>query len=42
VLISGYIGSLMVFDHGVSVGRQSKNKWRAIAERAGSRLPEKE
>ncbi len=40
VLLSGYIGSLMVFDHGVSVARQSKKKWRRIAERAGSHLPE--
>ena len=40
LLVSGYIGSLMVFDHGVSVGRLSKKKWRAIADRAGSRLPE--
>lgn len=40
VLISGYIGSLMVFDHGISVARQSKKKWRAIAERGGARVPE--
>jgi uncharacterized membrane protein len=40
VLVSGYIGTLMVFDHGVSVGRQSKKKWRAIASRGGARLPE--
>lgn len=40
VLASGYIGSLMVFNHGVSVARQSKKKWRAIAQRAGSRVPD--
>lgn len=40
VLVSGYIGSLMVFDHGVSVARQSKARWRRIAEAAGSRVPE--
>jgi uncharacterized membrane protein len=40
LLVSGYIGSLMVFDQGVSVGRLSKKKWRAIAARSGSRLPE--
>ncbi len=40
LLVSGYIGSLMVFDHGVGVGRLSKKKWRAIANRAGSRLPD--
>jgi uncharacterized membrane protein len=40
VLISGYLGSLMVFDHGVSVARQSKKKWRRIAQRGGARVPE--
>jgi uncharacterized membrane protein len=40
VLASGYIGSLMVFDHGIGVARQSKSKWRAIATRAGSRVPD--
>jgi uncharacterized membrane protein len=40
LLASGYIGSLMVFDRGVSVARLSKKKWRAIAARAGSRLPD--
>jgi uncharacterized membrane protein len=39
VLVSGYLGSLLVFDHGVSVARQSKRKWRQIAERGGARLP---
>lgn len=40
IIVSGYIGSLMVFDHGVSIARQSKSKWRRIAEAAGSRVPE--
>jgi uncharacterized membrane protein len=40
LLVSGYVGSLMVFDQGTGVGRLSKKKWRSIAERAGSRLPE--
>jgi uncharacterized membrane protein len=40
VLISGYIGSLLVFDHGTSVARQSKKKWRRIAQRGGANLPE--
>lgn len=40
LMASGYIGSLMVFDHGVSVGRLSKKKWRTIAARAESRLPD--
>ena len=40
LMVSGYLGSLMVFHRGVSVARLSKKKWRAIAERAGSRVPE--
>ncbi len=40
VVISGYLGSLMVFAHGTSVGRQSKKKWRQIAIRGGARVPE--
>jgi uncharacterized membrane protein len=39
VLVGGYLGSRLVFDHGVSVARQSKQKWRQIAERGGARLP---
>jgi uncharacterized membrane protein len=40
LVVSGYLGGLMTFDHGVSVGRQSKQKWRAIAEAGHARLPE--
>jgi uncharacterized membrane protein len=40
LLVSGYIGTLMVFDHGTGVGRLSRKKWRALAQRAGSHLPE--
>lgn len=40
VLASGYIGTLMAFDHGISVARQSKKKWREIARRGGARLPD--
>lgn len=40
VVTGGYLGSLMVFDHGVGVARQSKRKWRRIAASGGSRLPE--
>jgi uncharacterized membrane protein len=36
---SAYLGKLMVFDHGISIARESKKKWRAIAERGGARLP---
>jgi uncharacterized membrane protein len=39
VVSSAYLGKLMVFDHGISVARESKKKWRAIAERGGARLP---
>lgn len=40
VIVSGYLGSLMVFDHGTSVGRQSKKKWRRLAEQGGANVPE--
>jgi len=39
VLVSGYLGSLLAFDRGVSVARFSKKKWRAIAEKSGGNLP---
>lgn len=39
VIGSGYLGKLMVFDHGISVARESKRKWRKNAERGGARLP---
>lgn len=41
VFAGGYLGSLMVFDQGTAVARQSKKKWREIAERGGARLSEK-
>lgn len=40
--VSGYIGSLMAFDQGVSVARMSKTKLRSIAANSGANLPEKE
>lgn len=40
VIAGGYIGSLMVFDHGVSVARMSKQKWRTLAQRGGSHVPD--
>jgi uncharacterized membrane protein len=40
VLIGGYLGSRLVFAYGVSVARQSKKKWRAIAVAGGAKLPE--
>lgn len=39
IFVSGYLGKLMVFDHGINVARESKKKWRAIAERGGARVP---
>jgi uncharacterized membrane protein len=39
LLVSAYLGGLMVFDRGISVGRLSKDKWRRIAEASGANLP---
>lgn len=41
LLVSGYLGSLLAFDHGISVARMSKQKWRKIAKEGGANLPEK-
>jgi hypothetical protein len=38
--VSGYLGGLMVYDHGISVARQSKAKWRQLAEAGRARVPE--
>lgn len=40
LLAGAYLGSLMVFDHGIGVARTSKKTWRRIAVRAGARVPE--
>jgi uncharacterized membrane protein len=40
VIVSGYLGSRMVFDHGTSVARESKKQWREIARSGGSTIPE--
>lgn len=40
VLVSGYLGSLLVFDQGTSVARLSKKEWRTRAVRGGARVPE--
>lgn len=40
VAVSAYLGSLMVFDQGVSVARFSKKQWRKEAMAAGARVPE--
>lgn len=40
VLTGGYLGGLLVFDHGISVARLSKKKWRRIAVHGGARVPD--
>ena len=42
LIVSGYLGGLMIYDHGINVARLSKKKWRKIAEAGGARLPEAE
>ena len=39
LLISGYLGGLMVYSHGISVARHSKDRLRQRAEAAGANLP---
>lgn len=40
VLVGGYLGTRLVFAYGVSVARQSKKRWRAIAVKGGAKVPE--
>lgn len=40
VFAGGYVGSLLTFDHGISVARESKQRWRKIAKAGGARLPD--
>jgi uncharacterized membrane protein len=40
VFVGGYLGCRLAFDLGVSVARQSKTKWRKVAERGGARVPD--
>jgi uncharacterized membrane protein len=42
LLISGYLGGRLVYDYGISVARNSKEKWRRIAEAGGARVPSPE
>jgi uncharacterized membrane protein len=37
--VSVYLGGRMTYEHGISVARHSKQKWRGIAERSGARVP---
>ncbi len=39
---SAYLGGVMVYDHGIGVGRQSKRKWRKAAEAGNANLPPKQ
>lgn len=38
LVVSTYLGGMMVYDHGISVARMSKQKWRRIAEAGGANL----
>jgi uncharacterized membrane protein len=42
LIVSGYLGSLLAFDHGISVARFSKKKWRQIAQKGGANVPKEE
>ena len=37
--VSGYLGGRMVYGHGISVARLSKDRWRAEAVAGGARVP---
>jgi uncharacterized membrane protein len=39
LLVSAYLGGLMVYDHGIAVARLSKKKWRRLAEASAANLP---
>ncbi len=39
LLISAWLGGRMVFHHGVSVARGSKEKWKKMAVKGGSHVP---
>lgn len=36
---SAYLGGMMVYDHGASVARESKHKWRKAAEAGNANVP---
>src|SRR5438477_593487 len=42
LIVSAYLGGVMVYSYGISVARMSKNKWRKIAEAGGANLPPEE
>ena len=39
LIVSGYLGGRMVFEHGTGVARMSEKKWRAVAEAGKANLP---
>jgi uncharacterized membrane protein len=39
LMVSGYLGGRMVYQHGVGVARMSKKKWRALAAAGHANLP---
>jgi uncharacterized membrane protein len=39
ILVSGYLGGRMIYSHGISVARLSKERWREIAEGGNAKLP---
>ena len=41
LLVSGYLGGRMAFEHGIGVGRMSKEKWRRLAQAGHANLPPK-
>lgn len=40
LFVSGYLGGLMAYDHGIGVARMSKKKWRKLAEAGKANVPE--
>jgi hypothetical protein len=41
LLVSGYLGGLMIYDHGIRVGKESKPYWSRVAQLAGAHTPPK-
>ena len=39
LMVSGYLGGRMVYEHGISVARHAKDQLRSRAEAAGANLP---
>ncbi len=40
LLVSGYLGGLMVYDQGISIARLSKKRWREVAKKGGANVPQ--